>query len=160
MISDTIYEHFKDISNKKIKSLLEPVTIIEPTSSVSKVINQLSKNDSYDAFCLDGKSVQTINVRSLLLGKDIVDMKVATFLETIPALTISDNIQKAANIMSHYRIRTVPIVEKRKIIGGVTSKRILKLILSKDNRWIKASLILTQNPIIVTSDESFMLITL
>ena len=116
MISDTIHEHFKDIANKKIKSLLEPITIIEPTSSVSKVINQLSKNDSYDAFCLNGKSVQTINVRSLLLGKDIVDMKVSAFLETIPALTIRDNIQKAANIMSHYRIRTVPIVEKRKII--------------------------------------------
>ena len=154
MISDTIYEHFKDISAKKIKALLEPITIIEPTSSVSKVINQLSKNDSYDAFCLNGKSVQTINVRSLLLGKDIVDMKVSAFLETIPALTIRDNIQKAANIMSHYRIRTVPIVEKRKIIGGVTSKRILKLISSKNNKWIKASLILTQNPIILTSDES------
>ncbi|MCH7773915.1 MAG: hypothetical protein IH784_05855 [Bacteroidetes bacterium] len=80
MISDTIYEHLKDISYKKINSLLEPVTIIEPNSSVSRIINQLSKNDSYDAFCIIGKSVLTTNVRELLFGKDIIAMKVKPFL--------------------------------------------------------------------------------
>lgn len=154
MISDTIYEHLKDIYNKKINSLIEPVTTIEPTLSVSKVINKLSKNDSYDAFYHDGKSVLTINVRSLLAGKDIADMKVHPFLETIPALTPTDNIQKAANIMSHYRIRTVPVVDKKKIIGGVSAKRILKLLSTKDNKWIKANLIFTQKPITVSYDDS------
>ncbi|HET6517169.1 MAG TPA: CBS domain-containing protein [Nitrosopumilaceae archaeon] len=154
MISDTIYEHLKDIYNKKINSLIEPVTTIEPTLSVSKVINKLSKNDSYDAFYHDGKSVLTINVRSLLAGKDIADMKVHPFLETIPALTPTDNIQKAANIMSHYRIRTVPVVDKKKIIGGVSAKRILKLLSTKDNKWIKANLIFTQKPITVSYNDS------
>lgn len=154
MISDTIYEHLKDIYNKKISSLVEPVIVIEPTLSVSKVISRLSKNDSYDAFCLNGKSVLTTNIRSLLPGKDIADMKVQSLLETIPALTLKDNVQKAANIMSHYRVRTVPIVDKRKIIGGVSAKRILKLLSAKDNKWIKASLIFTQNPITVSSDDS------
>jgi CBS domain-containing protein len=154
MISDTIYEHLRDIHDKKINSLIEPVIIIEPNSSVSQIISKLSKNDSYDAFCLDGKSVMSTNIRSLLLGKDIVDMKVGPFLETIPALTLGDNIQKAANIMSHYRIRTVPVIDKNKIIGGVSAKRILKLLSTKDNKWIKANLIFTQNPIIISSDDS------
>ena len=154
MITETIYEHLKDLNQKKISSLIEPVIIIEPTLSVSKVISKLAKNDSYDAFCLNGKSVLTTNIRSLLPGKDIVDMKVQPFLETIPALTLKDNVQKAANIMSHYRIRTVPVVDKRKIIGGVSAKRILKLLSTKDNKWIKANLIFTKNPITVSSDDS------
>lgn len=154
MISDTIYEHLKDIHQKKINSLIEPVIVIEPTSSVSKVINKLSKSDSYDAFCLNGKSVLTTNVRSLLPGKDIADMQVQPFLETIPALSPKDNVQRAANIMSHYRVRTVPVVDKNRIIGGVSANRILKLLSAKDNKWIKANLIFTQNPITVSSNDS------
>lgn len=154
MISDTIYEHLKDISYKKINSLLEPVTIIEPNSSVSKIINQLSKNDSYDAFCLNGKSVLTTNVRALLLGKDIIAMKVKPFLETIPALTLRDNIQKAANVMNHYRIRTVPVVDNGEIIGGIKAEKILRLLSSEDNKWIKANLIFTKNPITISSEKS------
>lgn len=154
MISDTIFEHLKDITQKKIDSLIEPIPIIEPNNSVSQVINQLSKNDSYDAFCFDGKSVLAINLRSLLSGKDIVDMKVNPFLETVPTLSLHDTIQKAANIMSHYRIRAVPVVDKNKILGGIKAERILNLLLSKDNKWIKANLILTKNPITISSDES------
>ena len=154
MISDTIYEHLQDINHKKIGPLVEPVIIVEPTSSVSKVINMLSKDDSYDVFCLDGKSVLTTNIRSLLPGKDIADMKVQSFLETIPALTPNDDIQKAANIMSHYRTRTVPVIDKEKIIGGVSAKRILEILSQKDNKWIKANLIFTKNPITVSSTDS------
>src|SRR4030065_1423757 len=118
MISDTIFEHLKDIAQKKVDSLIESVPIIDPSHTVSQVIHQLSKNDSYDAFCFDGKSVLATNLRSLLSGKDIVDMKVGPFLETIPSLSLQDTVQKAANVMSHYRIRAVPVVDKNKILGG------------------------------------------
>lgn len=154
MISDTIFDHLKDIAHKKVDSIMEPVTIIDPNNTVSQVIHQLSKNDSYDAFCHDGKSVLAINIRSLLLGKDIVDMKVDPFLETIPSLSLQDTVQKAANIMSHYRTRAVPVVDKNKIVGGIKAEKILSLLLSKDNKWIKANLILTKNPITISSSES------
>ncbi len=154
MLSDTIYEHLKDIHQKKVSSLIEPVIVIEPSLSVSKVVNKLSKNNSYDVFCLNGKSVQTANVRSLLPGKDIADMQVKPFLETIPSLKRSDTVQKAANILSHYRVRTVPVVENKKIVGGVSANSILKLLSKKDNKWIQANLIFTQNPITVSSNDS------
>jgi len=154
MISDTIFEHLKDITQKKVDSLIESVPIIDPGHTVSQVIHQLSKNDSYDAFCFDGKSVLATNLRSLLSGKDIVDMKVGPFLETIPSLSLQDTVQKAANVMSHYRIRAVPVVDKNKILGGIKAEKILSLLLSKDNKWIKANLILTKNPITISSAES------
>lgn len=154
MISDTIYEHLRDIQSTKIKPLISKATMIEPSDTLSKVIGKISKNNVYDVFYLNGKSVLSTNIRTLLNAKNITAMKIESFLYHIPHLTPNDSIQRAANIIAHYRIREVPVVQKNKIIGVVTAKRILKLLSTKDNKWIKANLIYTQNPIIVSAEES------
>lgn len=154
MLANTIYEHLKEIYDTSVKSLMESTTIIDPSSTVSSVLADLYKNNSYDAFYFDGKSVLTTNIRTLLIGKDIADMKISPFLSPIPHLKQNSNIQKASNIMSHYRIRSAPVVEKGKIIGAVSATNILKLLAKKDHKWITANLILTQNPITVSSTDS------
>ena len=154
MITDTIYEHLQDIQSVKIKHLISKATLIEPSDKLSTVIGKILKDNVYDVFYLDGKSVLSTNVRALLNAKNIIKMNVEPFLYPIPHLTVNDSIQKAANIIAHYRIREVPIVEKNEIIGVITAKSILKLLSTKDNRWIKANLIYTQNPIIISSGES------
>ena len=154
MITDTIYEHLQDIQSTKVKALITKATMVEPSETLSKVIGRILKNNVYDVFYLDGKSVLSTNVRILLNAKNITKMKVESFLYPIPHLTQNDSIQKAANIIAHYRIREVPIVKKNKIIGVISAKKIMKAISTKDNRWIKANLIYTQNPIIISSNES------
>jgi len=154
MITDTIHEHMKEIQSTKIKSLISKATIIEPKDTLSSVINNISKNNAYDVFCLNGKTTLSTNVRTLLNAKNITQMKVESFLYPIKHVTPNDSIQKAANIITHYRIREVPVIQKNKIVGVVTAKKILKLLSTKDNKWIKANLIYTQNPITISSDES------
>ncbi|MDH3311853.1 MAG: CBS domain-containing protein [Nitrosopumilus sp.] len=154
MITDTIYEHLRDIQSFKIKSLISKATTIEPSDILSSVIGKILKNNAYDVFYHNGKSTLSTNIRILLNAKNITTMKVEPFLYSIPFLTPNDSIQKAANIIAHYRIREVPVVHKNKIVGVVTAKRILKLLSTKDNRWIKANLIYTQNPITISSEES------
>ncbi len=154
MITDTIYEHLRDIQSTKVKHLISKATTIEPSDTLSSVIGKILKNDVYDVFYLNGKSILSTNVRTLLNAKSIVSMKVEPFLYPIPHLTPNDSIQKAANIIAHYRIRGVPIIQKNKIIGVITAQRILKLLSTKDNKWIKANLIYTPNPITISSEES------
>lgn len=154
MISDSIYEHLKDISQSKIGSFLSPVSQIKPESTVSDAINKISKTDSYDIFCMENGSVLTTNVRVLLEGKDIADMKVRHFLSPIQALSSDDTFQKASNIINNYRVRTVPVVKNKEIVGGITAKNILESLVKKDNKWIKANLIFTQNPITINSSET------
>jgi len=153
MITETIYEHLKDIYNSKVVSLLSPAIEIDPSFTVSRVIHDITNNDVYDVFCMEGGSVLTTNVRALLAGKDIADMKISPFLSPIRFLTRNDLIQKAANIIAHYRVRAVPVVENNKIVGCVTAKSILEMLSKKDNKWIKANLILTSNPITIKSNE-------
>lgn len=154
MITDTIHAHLRDIQTTKIKSLISKATTIEPTDTLSHVISKIDNNNSYDVFYLKDKSVLSTNIRALLNAKNIDTMKVESFLYPIPHVTQNDSVQKVANIITHYRIREVPVVDKNKIIGVVTAKQIIKLLSSKDNKWIKANLIYTQNPITVPSDDS------
>ncbi len=153
MITDTIHAHFGDIQSTKIKSLISKATTVEPTDTLSHVIGKIAKNNSYDVFYLNDKRVLSTNVRALLNAKNIATMKIEPFLYPIPHVSINDSVQKVANIITHYRIREVPVVDKNQIIGIVTAKHIIKLLLSKDNKWIKANLIYTQNPITITADE-------
>ena len=154
MITDTIYEHLKDIQSTKIKNLISKPTTIEPTEVLSSVINKIIRNKAYDVFCINGKTTLSTNILSLLNAKNITTMKVEPFLSPVPYLSPNDSIQKASHIMTHYRTREVPVVSKNKIIGVVTAKQIIKLLSSKDNKWIKANLIYTQNPVTISSDES------
>lgn len=154
MITDTIHAHMRDIQSTKIKSLISKATTVEPTDTLSHVISKITKDNSYDVFYLKDKNVLSTNIRALLNAKNINDMKVEPFLYSIPHVTQNDSVQKVANIITHYRIREVPVVDKNQIIGVVTAKRIVKLLSSKDNKWIKANLIYTQNPITVPADES------
>ncbi len=153
MITETIYEHLKDIYNSKVGPLVSPAIEIDPSFTVSRVIHDITNNDVYDVFCMEGDTVLTTNVRALLAGKDIADMKISPFLSPIRFLTRNDLIQKAANIITHYRVRAVPVVENSKIVGCVTAKSILEMLSKKDNKWIKANLILTSNPITLKSNE-------
>lgn len=154
MITDTIHAHMRDIQSTKVKSLISKATIIEPTDTLSHVISKITRDNSYDVFYLKDKKIFSTNIRALLNSKNIDSMKVESFLYPIPHVTQNDSVQKVANIITHYRIREVPVVDKNQIIGVVTAKRIVKLLSSKDNKWIKANLIYTQNPITVPADES------
>jgi CBS domain-containing protein len=154
MITDTIHEHLKDFQSTKVKDIITKPTIIEPTETLSSVINKITRNKAYDVFCIHGKTTLSTNILSLLNAKNITTMKVEPFLSPVPYISPNDSIQKASHIMTHYRTREVPVVTKNKIIGVVTAKQILKLLSLKDNKWIKANLIYTQNPITVSSDES------
>ena len=154
MISDTIYEHLRDIQSIKIRTIISKPSIIEPNETLSSVINKIIRNKAYDVFCIKGKSTFSTNILSLLNSKNITSMKVDPFLSPIPYVSPNDSIQKASHIMTHYRTREVPVVTKNKIVGVVTAKQILKLLSSKDNKWIKANLIYTQNPITINADDS------
>ena len=154
MITQIITEHLKDISNSPVGPHITPAIEIDLNSTVSQVINEISKKDVYDVFCIEGNSSLTTNVRSLLAAKDIVDMKIRPFLNTITSLKKTDLIQKAANAIAHHRIRAIPVVENNKIVGCITAKSILELLSKKDNKWITANLIHTSNPITIKSSES------
>lgn len=149
MSLDVIHEHFSGIMDKKIDSLITKPVLIDPSSTVSHAISTLSQNDSFDAFCREKEATLCVNTRDLLLGKDVANMPITSLLRPIPSLKKGDAIEKAVSILTHNRIRAVPVIQDGDIIGEVRAKDILKLISELDNKWIKANQIFTPNPTVI-----------
>lgn len=152
MSLDVIHDHFSDIMKKKIDPLISKAVLIEPSMTVSEVISAITKYDSFDAFCREGNATLNINTRDLLLGKDITNMKVRPLLRPVSSLRRGDAIEKAVDILTHNRIKAAPVVEDGDVVGIVQAKDILKLVLTLDNKWIKANQIFTANPIVIQKD--------
>ena len=146
------YEYLKDIQKISVEKALHPPTIIEPSFSISKVIGMMSETDSYDVYCMKDGEVLTTNAREMLDVRDISTMKASSLLHRIRSLSKSDTIEKAATAMSHYRMRSFPVVNNQ-IIGVVTAKSIVNLLAQQNLKWIRANSVLTPNPIVLSNRE-------
>lgn len=149
-----IYEHLRDVRELKVVKIMKKPETIDSTFTISKIIGVLANSDSYDAFCMEGRDVLTINARELLGIKDIENTKIRPLLRKIQPLSKNDTIEKAAQILSHYRMRSAPVVEKNEIVGIVNGKDIVELLHKQDLRWISANNILTADPITAKSTDS------
>ncbi|MBI5377093.1 MAG: CBS domain-containing protein [Thaumarchaeota archaeon] len=152
MSLDVIHEHMSDVVNTKIRSIISKATLIEPSATLSQVINKILNNNTFDVFCQEKNHTLTVNVRKLIQHKYSVPMNVTPLLNPIPSLSENDTVGKAADIITHNRVRAVPVVKDNEIIGVVEAKNILKLISNKDNKWITATQIFTSDPVIIDMD--------
>ena len=147
------YEYLKEVQKISVEKALHPPTIIEPSFSISKVIGMMSETDSYDVYCMKGGEVLTTNAREMLDVRDISTLKASSLLHRIRSLSKNDTIEKAATAMSHYRMRSFPVVNNQ-IIGVVTAKSIVNLLAQQNLKWIRANSVLTPNPIVLSNRES------
>lgn len=147
------YEYLKEIQKISVEKALHPPTIIEPSFSISKVIGMMSETDSYDVYCMKDGEVLTTNAREMLDVRDISTTKASSLLHRIRSLSKNDTIEKAATAMSHYRMRSFPVVNNQ-IIGVVTAKSIVNLLAQQNLKWIRANSVLTPNPIVLSNRES------
>ena len=154
MIYDVIYDHLKEIRQTQVRTIQSVVTITAPEHTVSQTIDKIVKNDSYDAFFKHGKTVYGTNIREMLSARHVSNMAAEPFFYPIPSVSPNDNLEKVAKIISHYRTRSVPVVEKDKISGVIKAENILKILSKLDNKWIKASLIFTPTPITIDHNSS------
>ena len=126
------YEQLKELQQDNIVNVLHQPTIVEPSFSISKVIDMMIETDSYDVYCINKGRVLTTNAREMLDARDIIKMKISSSLHRIEPLSKNDTVGKAAAVMVHYRMRSFPVVENSKISGVVTAKNIVNL-LSRQN---------------------------
>jgi len=148
------YDHLKIIREKRVDQTLSKATTIDPSFTISKVISIMNENDAYDVFCMKGNTVFTINVRDLLAVRDIPKMKADSLLRRIQPLSKSSTLEEAASMLTHYRMRSVPVVDKNQITGVVKAKNIVELLAQHSLNWITANTILTPNPITIDSKDA------
>ena len=168
VMSSELYDSLSVFRNKKVIQFMESPLIAGADSPISKIIGILIENNAYEVFMkLTTNSIASVNVRDILSVRDIVSTKTSTLGKIIPSLSEQEsNIGHAARIMSHYRLRALPIVQdNNEIIGQITAKELVKAIYKAEisigsasgnatgNRAISASNIMTPSPIVIGSKD-------
>ena len=159
-MTSELYDSLNAFRSKQVRELIEPPIISDIDTPISKIIGVLTENNVYDVFIkLTNNSIVSINIRDILSARDIVSTKPSVLGKVIPSLSEEEsNIGYAARIMSHYRLRALPIVQDNEIVAQITAKAIVKGIYeadisgsrSKNTSSINASNIMTPNPIVIT----------
>jgi CBS domain-containing protein len=152
-----IYDHLNTIRNIPVEGLMEPSIIISKDEPLSKIISTLIETDSYDVFIeLSGK-VAALNIRDIIGAKDIKTTRPSLVGKIIPELNRKSVVGEAARIMSHYRMRTLPVVQNGQVEGQVSARRIVDLInkqLVGNKLKINASNIMTGDPLVIDSHKT------
>jgi CBS domain-containing protein len=139
-----LYNALSNFRNRLVIELMEPPIIIEEDTTISKIIGLLIEKNAYEVFLKVGDSsttsasIASVNVRDMLPVRDIVSAKPSVLGKIIPSLSVEDStIGYAARIMSLYRLRSLPVVQRSHdgngkragdIIGQVTAKSIVRAI--------------------------------
>lgn len=148
-----LYSSFKDLRNTPVNNFIESEVTANANDSISKVIGTLMDKNSYDIFIpLSGK-VAALNIRDLLGIKNITSANLSTVGKIIPTLNSQSRTAEATSIMSLYRLRALPIMEKNEIIGQISARKIVESIRDRMHvshiRKTSASDIMTRSPIVI-----------
>ncbi len=152
-----IYSHLNSVRTMTVGELMEPPLIISKDEALSRIISTLLETESYDIFIdLSGK-IAALNIRDIIGIKDIKTTRPSLVGKIIPALNTGSQIGEAARIMSHYRMRTLPVVRDGNIEGQLSARRIVELIrkqLTEKKLRIVASNVMTGDPIVIDSHKT------
>ncbi len=148
-----LYQNFNSLRNTPVNELIEPEVTSSAGDSIAQMIGILMDKNSYDIFIpLSGK-VAALNIRDLLGIRNITSANPTTLGKIVPTLNPESRTAEAASIMSLYRLRALPILEKNEIIGQISARKIVESIRDcmavTHIRKTNASDIMTPNPIIV-----------
>jgi CBS domain-containing protein len=141
-MASELYSTLSAFRNRRVVELMEPPLTVEEDTTISKVIGLLLENNAYEAFLEIGGSlsatIASITVRDVLPVRDITSAKPSVLGKIIPSLAAEDStIGYAARIMSHYRLRALPIIQRNHgrsikregdIIGQITARSIVRAI--------------------------------
>lgn len=152
-----IHDNLLSIRSISVGELIEEAVVVSPNESLSKIISILIESDSYDIFVKLSDRIAALSIRDIIGAKDIKTTKPSLIGKIIPELKRESVVGEAARIMSHYRLRTLPIVQNGNIQGQVSAKNIADLInkqLIKNNVRVNASNIMTGNLIVIDSHKT------
>jgi CBS domain-containing protein/ribosome-associated translation inhibitor RaiA len=135
---------FRKIGKKTISDFIESANIINSNASISKVLGILIKMNNYNVYYKNGNKITAINLTDILSARDFNAQKLNSIAKITPTIAEDSNIEEAASIMSHYRLRSIPVIEDGEIIGQISTKSIVKSMEDTDIK-IPSTKIMTGN---------------
>lgn len=161
MLISNIYENMDVLRHLPAHNLMEPAVVSGDGDSIRKIIAILLERNCYEVFTPLPYKVMAINVRDILGARNIAHINPSKIGKIIPTLNSDNTTADAARIMSLYRMRAIPFVNKNEITGQITAKKIVETIrdhmLTTSIEKANASDIMTANPIVLRDSDKVTL---
>lgn len=112
---------------KHVSELMkQPGVVIEEEDTLSSLLGKLSGDIDPSAVIVNNnKYVGMLNVFELLKSRlDIASMKVRSLAVNAPTLAANDTIVRAAHLFVETPLRSLPVLEDKKVIGVVSQKSV------------------------------------
>lgn len=148
-----LYQSLATLRNRSVKELMETPIVVDANSPISRIIETLTEADRYEAFIPLSSKVAYMSIRDIIGSRDIASQRASLTGKIVPSLSFESTLGYAARIMSHYRMRALPIVHNNGIVGQITARSIVEEIGKSAISGINASNIMTPNPIMLRAKD-------
>ncbi len=144
---------FSSLEKLTVKDLKTEANIMDPDTSISKVIGALRESGRYQVFTKIENKFGIISMRDILKVTNITSRKISSTYQHIPMVNLDQEIQNISSVMEKYRVRALPVVEDNEIIGEINSTSIVNAISQDTLKKFKIKSIMTPNPIVMTTKD-------
>jgi len=142
------------LSSLKVDGILTKPLTVDLAEPVSKAIGILKRSEAYEVLAVEKNLVAgLVAIRDILRVKDIRTSKVSNVMTRVPLLSRNETIAKTARMMTEHRVRTLPVVENRRLIGQITARAICDRIAEQRRLDLTAASIMTPDPVSLKEDD-------
>lgn len=142
------------IKKIEVRELQTPPVVVPSTYKISKIAGVLHDLDGYEVFMIDNDRIGMVTMRDILNVSQLTSEKASALVKYPAKLSPTTSLSVAARIMTDYRLRALPIVDGRKIVGVVTAKRILEVLLEKGFLNFPIKHLITGSLITITENDT------
>lgn len=141
------------VKQLSVGNLVSTPLIVSETTPISKVVGILKNEDAYEVFTQDRKRVGMIMIRDILKTGNVANEKAESLVSLVPNLPARAPLAEAARLMMQNRIRALPIVEGKKLLGALLATSIIQAIPSSILENYRAQHIMTPSPTSLTEND-------
>lgn len=153
ILEPELYAQLKQVRDRAVGEIMQEPLVIDSDATISNILGVMEKYDAYTVFLTYNDKVASISMRDIIEYRDIDHAKPSLLGKVVPTLARGDRIGYAARIMSSYRLRALPVVEDGRVIGQITADAMVRMVNAYKIDYIRASDIMTPDPVIVNASS-------
>ena len=132
---------------------------VEIGSPISSVLGKLRNKDVQEAVVIDGKRPVGVISYDMVIKRGNIPAyaKVEHLMSVPPSLSPENNFIEACEALLSSGLRIIPVEEKKKIVGVVTRRSIMRVVPEVDEiATIKAEDVMSEEPVVVRENDDIM----
>ncbi len=142
---------YMEIGSWKVRDFMTETLTVSPLETVSRVVGLIRKMNACQVFVPEQSRVGVVTIRDLLKMRSL-ERAISPLSFHVPLLDPEVSIEEAARLIGEHRIHALPIGQKEKILGQISTLTICSQIMQRMSAKLRIGQVMTPNPI--TIDES------